>query len=189
MATIDGSIINIALKTLQDSFGVEFHTVEWVTLSYLLTITSLLPSMGRLGDMIGKRRVALLGFAIFTIGSALCGLAWNIELLIVARVIQGVGAAMLQAVSPALLVTAFPPNERGQALGYTGSIVAAGILTGPVLGGLLLRYTSWPSIFLSICRLGSPPSCWRCVCFPMMESGASSASISRGRSCSPAPCC
>ncbi len=147
MATIDGSIINIALKTLQDSFGVEFHTVEWVTLSYLLTITSLLPSMGRLGDMIGKRRVALLGFAIFTIGSALCGLAWNIELLIVARVIQGVGAAMLQAVSPALLVTAFPPNERGQALGYTGSIVAAGILTGPVLGGLLLRYTSWPSIF------------------------------------------
>jgi EmrB/QacA subfamily drug resistance transporter len=147
MATIDGSIVNIALKTIQDSFGTEFHTVEWVVLCYLLTITCLLPTMGRVGDLFGKRRVALIGFAVFTIGSALCGLAWNIETLIAARVIQGVGAAMLQGVSPALLVTAFPPQERGQALGYTGTIVAAGILTGPVLGGLLLQHTTWPVIF------------------------------------------
>jgi EmrB/QacA subfamily drug resistance transporter len=147
MATIDGSIVNIALKTIQDSFGAEFHTVEWVSLCYLLTITCLLPTMGRLGDMIGKRRVVLVGFAVFTLGSALCGLAWSIGALIAARVLQGVGAAMLQGVSPALLVTAFPPSERGQALGYTGTIVAAGILTGPVLGGLLLRYTTWPAIF------------------------------------------
>jgi EmrB/QacA subfamily drug resistance transporter len=147
MATVDGSIVNIALKTIQDSLGAEFHTVEWVVLCYLLTITCLLPIMGRLGDMVGKKRIALFGFGIFTAGSALCGLAWNIETLIAARVLQGVGAAMLQGVGAALLVTAFPPTERGQALGYIGTIVAAGILTGPVLGGLLLRYSGWPAIF------------------------------------------
>lgn len=147
MATIDGSIVNIALKTLQETLNAEFHAVEWVVLSYLLTIACVLPSMGRLGDMIGKRMVCLVGFVIFTIGSLLCGLSWNIEALIAFRIIQGVGAAMLQGVSPALLVTAFPPQERGQALGYTGTIVAAGILIGPVLGGFLLNFASWPVIF------------------------------------------
>ena len=147
MATVDGSIVNIALKTIQDTLGAEFHTVEWVVLCYLLTITCLLPIMGRLGDMFGKKRLALIGFVVFTTGSALCGMAWNIETLIGARVLQGVGAAMLQGVSSALLVTAFPPTERGQALGYIGTIVASGILTGPVLGGILLRYSGWPAIF------------------------------------------
>jgi EmrB/QacA subfamily drug resistance transporter len=147
MATVDGSIVNIALKTIQDTLGAEFHTVEWVVLCYLLTITCLLPITGRLGDMVGKKRIALGGFVIFSVGSALCGLSWNIETLIAARVLQGVGAAMLQGVSAALLVTAFPATERGQALGYIGTIVAAGILTGPVLGGLLLRYSGWPAIF------------------------------------------
>jgi EmrB/QacA subfamily drug resistance transporter len=147
MATVDGSIVNIALKTIQDTLGAEFHAVEWVVLCYLLTITCLLPMMGRLGDMFGKKRVALLGFVIFTGGSALCGLSWNIETLIGARVLQGVGAAMLQGVSGALLVTAFPPSERGVALGYIGTVVAAGILTGPVLGGVLLQLAGWPSIF------------------------------------------
>jgi EmrB/QacA subfamily drug resistance transporter len=103
--------------------------------------------MGRLGDMIGKRRVYLAGFVVFTVGSALCGLAWSVEALVGFRVLQAVGAAMLQALGPALLVTAFPPNQRGQALGYTGTIVAAGILIGPVLGGLLLRISGWQSIF------------------------------------------
>jgi EmrB/QacA subfamily drug resistance transporter len=147
MATVDGSIVNIALKTIQDSLRAEFHAVEWVVLCYLLTITCLLPTMGRLGDMFGKRRVTLAGFAIFTLGSGLCGLAWSIETLIAARVIQGVGAAMLQGVGSAVLVTAFPPSERGQALGYVGTTVAAGTLAGPVLGGLLLQHASWPAIF------------------------------------------
>jgi EmrB/QacA subfamily drug resistance transporter len=147
MATIDGSIVNIALKTIQNTLQAEFHAAEWVVLAYLLTITCLLPTMGRLGDMFGKRRVLLVGFVVFTLGSALCGLAWNIETLVTARIIQGIGAAMVQGVGSALLVMAFPPTERGQALGYIGTTVAAGILTGPVLGGLLLRYASWPAIF------------------------------------------
>lgn len=147
MSTVDGSIVNIALKTLQGDFGAGLHEVEWVVLAYLLAITCLLPSVGRLGDMIGKRRVYLAGFVVFTASSALCGLAWSVGSLVAFRVLQAVGAAMLQALGPALLVLAFPPEERGQALGYTGTIVAAGILTGPVLGGLLLRVAGWQSIF------------------------------------------
>lgn len=147
MSTIDGSIVNIALKTLQDSFGAGLHEVEWVVLAYLLGITCLLPSMGRLGDMIGKRSVYLAGFVIFTLSSALCGLAWDINALIGFRVLQAVGAAMIQGVGSALLVQAFPPNERGQALGYIGTAVASGILIGPVLGGALISSVGWQSIF------------------------------------------
>ncbi|MEM8534338.1 MAG: MFS transporter, partial [Chloroflexota bacterium] len=147
MSTIDGSIVNIALKTLQETFQTGLNTVEWVVLSYLLTIAALLLSMGRLGDMIGKRRVYLAGFIIFTVGSALCSLAWDINSLIGFRVVQGVGAAMIQSMGAALLVSAFPANERGQALGYIGSIVAAGISVGPALGGVLIRSFGWPSIF------------------------------------------
>lgn len=147
MSTIDGSIVNIALKTLQDSFGAGLHEVEWVVLAYLLGITCLLPSMGRLGDMIGKRSVYLAGFVIFTLSSALCGLAWDINALIGFRVLQAVGAAMIQGVGSALLVQAFPPSERGQALGYIGTAVASGILIGPVLGGALISSVGWQSIF------------------------------------------
>ncbi len=147
MSTVDGSIVNIALKTIQDDFQTSLSGVEWVVLAYLLTIAVALPSMGRLGDMIGKRRVYLVGFVIFTIGSALCGLAWNIETLIGFRILQAIGAAMIQGVGPALLIEAFPPHERGQALGYIGTSVAAGILAGPVIGGLLLGRAGWESIF------------------------------------------
>jgi len=146
MSTIDGSIVNIALKTLQDDFGVGLHTVEWVVLAYLLALVCLLPISGRLGDMIGKRSVYTAGFVIFTLGSALCGLAWSIEALIGFRVLQAIGAAMIQGVGSALLVEAFPTSERGQALGYVGTSVAAGILAGPVLGGVLLQI-GWQSIF------------------------------------------
>lgn len=148
MSTVDGSIVNIALKTLQDDFNVGLNEIEWVVLSYLLAITCLLPSMGRLGDLLGKRRIYILGFVVFTIGSALCGLAWNVPSMVGFRVVQAVGAAMVQGLGTALLVVAFPPQERGQALGYIGTIVAAGIMVGPVLGGILVENVGWPSIFL-----------------------------------------
>ncbi len=147
LSTIDGSIVNISLKTLVESFDSNLNIVEWVVLAYLLTITCLLLLMGRLGDMFGKRRVYAAGFVIFTLASALCGFAPNISALIGFRVLQAVGAAMIQSVGPALLVTAFPPKERGTALGAIGSFVALGILIGPALGGVLLRYVGWESIF------------------------------------------
>jgi EmrB/QacA subfamily drug resistance transporter len=148
LSTIDGSIVNISLNTFVDVFQSNLNVVEWVVLSYLLTLTCLLLLMGRLGDMFGKRRVYALGFVVFTIASALCGLAPNISALIGFRVLQAVGAAMIQAVGPALLVIAFPPQERGTALGAIGSFVAVGILIGPALGGILLRYVNWQAIFL-----------------------------------------
>lgn len=147
LSTIDGSIVNISLNTLVASFNSNLNVVEWVVLAYLLTLTCLLLLVGRLGDMYGKRRVYAAGFVLFTIASALCSLAPNIGALIGFRVFQAVGAAMIQAVGPALLVTAFPPKERGTALGAIGSFVAVGILVGPALGGLLLRYVGWQSIF------------------------------------------
>lgn len=147
LSTIDGSIVNISLNTFVEVFNSNLSVVEWVVLGYLLTLTCLLLLMGRLGDMFGKRRMYAAGFVLFTLASVLCGLSWNIGALIGFRVLQAVGAAMIQAVGPALLVTAFPPNQRGTALGAIGSFVAAGILIGPALGGLLLRYVGWQSIF------------------------------------------
>lgn len=147
LSTIDGSIVNISLGTLVAAFNSNLNVVEWVVLAYLLTITCLLLLMGRLGDMFGKRRVYTAGFVIFTAASVLCGLAPGVGWLIAFRVLQAVGAAMIQAVGPALLITAFPPRERGTALGAIGSFVAVGILIGPALGGLLLRYVGWEAIF------------------------------------------
>lgn len=147
LSTIDASIVNIATNTFVEVFDSNLNVVEWVLLSYLLTLTCLLLMMGRLGDMIGKRRVYVAGFVLFTVASALCGLAPSIGALIGFRVLQAVGAAMIQAVGPALLVMVFPREQRGTALGAVGSFVAVGILIGPALGGILLRYVGWESIF------------------------------------------
>lgn len=148
LATIDGSIVNIALPTLEQAFGTNFATVQWVVLAYLLTVTTLLLSVGRLADMVGKKRIYLSGFAVFTVGSVLCALAWNIYALIAFRVLQAVGAAMIMALGTALLTESFPPTERGRALGLGGAMVSIGIVTGPTVGGLLLGAFSWHWIFL-----------------------------------------
>ena len=128
LATIDGSIVNIALPTLTAEFGVPFAAVQWVVLAYLLTWATLSVTLGRLGDMIGKKPIYTSGFAVFTIGSALAGLAPGIYWLIGFRVLQAVGAAMVLSLGIALLTEAFPPSERGKALGIAGSMVSVGIV-------------------------------------------------------------
>jgi EmrB/QacA subfamily drug resistance transporter len=147
LATIDGSIVNVALPTLVRAFHTEFAVVQWVVLAYLLTVTTLMLSMGRLGDMIGKKPVYATGFVIFTFGSVLCGLAPTIYWLIGFRVLQAVGAAMMMALGTAIVTEAFPPSERGRALGIIGSLVSVGIVVGPVLGGILIGALSWRWIF------------------------------------------
>ena len=147
LATIDGSIVNIALPTLVESLSTDFATVQWVVLSYLLTLSTLLLSVGRLGDIRGKKRIYGAGFIVFTIGSLLCGISNSVYMLIAMRVLQGVGAAMILALGPAIITEAFPANERGRSLGLIGSIVSIGIITGPVLGGLILGRLSWHWIF------------------------------------------
>ena len=147
LATIDASIVNVALPTLVRELSTEFTLVRWVVLVYLLTVTTLILNMGRLGDMVGKKPVYAAGFIIFTIGSALCGIAPTVYWLIGFRVLQAIGAAMMMALGVAIVTEAFPPSERGRALGLAGSIVSIGIVVGPVLGGLIIDALSWHWIF------------------------------------------
>ncbi len=146
LGTIDGSIINVALPTLARNLNTEFAIVQWVSLAYLLTMATLMLSMGRLGDMIGKKKVYASGFVIFTIGSLLCGIAPSIYILIAFRVLQAIGAAMM-TLGMAIITENFPPSERGKALGISGSLVSIGIIAGPMLGGLILSAVSWRWIF------------------------------------------
>ncbi len=165
LATADGSIVNVALPTLIQELNTTFATVQWVVLAYLLTVATLLLSVGRLADMRGKRPIYVAGFLVFTLGSVLCGLAPTVEWLIALRVLQGIGAAMVMALGSAILTEAFPPNERGKALGTSGAVVSIGIITGPTLGGLILGSFSWHWIFfvnLPIGLLGSWMA-WRSV--------------------------
>ena len=147
MATLDSSIVNVALPTISGQFHSDLSTLQWVVSAYLLTITSLLPVFGRIADMFGRKRVYALGFIIFTLGSVLCGFAQNIWFLVGTRVLQAVGASMLMSNSAAIITSIFPPKERGKALGLTGTVVALGSLTGPALGGIIIGLTSWRSIF------------------------------------------
>ncbi len=147
LATIDGSIVNVSLPTMEKSFQTDFALVQWVVLSYLLTVTTLMLGIGRLADIYGKKPIYTAGFIVFTIGSALCGLSPSIYTLIGFRVVQAVGAAMVMALGMAIVTEAFPGSERGRALGISGTIVSVGIAIGPTLGGVIVQNLSWHWIF------------------------------------------
>ncbi len=147
MSTLDGSIVNVALPTIMAELGVPLTTVKWVVVIYLLTVSSLLLFFGRLSDLRGRRWVYSRGLAVFSLGSLLCGLSPGATWLIIARALQGVGAAMIMACTPALVVDVFPLEERGRALGMVGTVVAGGLTMGPALGGILLQFFPWRVIF------------------------------------------
>ena len=147
MSTLDSSIVNIALPTIMADLSVSMETIQWVVVIYLATVTSLLLAFGRLSDIFGRRYVFLRGLLIFTAGSALCGVAPSAAWLIGSRCFQAMGAAMIMACTPALIVDTFPPSERGRGLGMMGTTVAAGMTVGPALGGLILKFFPWRVIF------------------------------------------
>lgn len=147
MATLDSSIVNVALPTISAQLHSDLSVLQWVVTAYLLAISSLLPVFGRIADLIGRKKVYSFGFIIFTLGSALCGLSSNIWFLIGMRIFQAIGASMIMSNSAALITANFPPQERGRALGLTGTVVALGNLSGPAIGGLLIGIASWRSIF------------------------------------------
>ncbi|HJH29118.1 MAG TPA: DHA2 family efflux MFS transporter permease subunit [Methanosarcinaceae archaeon] len=147
MATLDGSIVNIALPTLTKLFDTDISTVSWVMLSYLLTITTFLLTLGRLSDMYGRKKVFAGGLLVFSFGSALCSLSTSVGQLIAFRVVQGFGAAMIMATSTAIVTYAFPHTERGKAMGIIGTVVSVGSMAGPALGGVLIDMIGWQSIF------------------------------------------
>ena len=147
MSTLDSSIVNVALPYMMKDLQTHIQAIQWVVLIYLVTVSALLLTFGRLSDIKGRRPVYVMGFTVFVSGSLFCGMAGDIFFLIFSRCVQGFGAAMLMACSPALLVDAFPVRERGKALGMIGAVVAAGLTTGPVVGGIILEYLSWRYVF------------------------------------------
>ena len=147
MATLDSSIVNVALPSITASLHTGLTYSRWVVIAYLFSITGLLLFFGKLADVIGRKVVFSFGYVIFTLGCILCGAASTINQLIFARGVQGFGAAMLMANGPAIITAAFPANERGKALGTLAMVVSAGLAVGPTLGGFLVRFFTWPSIF------------------------------------------
>jgi len=147
MSTLDSSIVNVALPYIMQEMATDISTIQWVVVIYLLTVSSLLLTFGRLSDIKGRRPTYVVGFLVFTLGSFLCGMASTVSFLVTARVVQGVGASMLMACSPALIVDVFEKEQRGRVLGMIGAVVAAGLTLGPVAGGIILEYLSWRYIF------------------------------------------
>ena len=154
MPSLDTSIANAALPALSQSFGASFQAVQWIVLAYLLTVTALIVVAGRLGDMIGWRRLLLAGIGLFTLASIGCGMAPALWMLIAARALQGLGAATMLALAMASVGDAVPKEKTGRAMGLLGSMSAIGTTIGPALGGLLLASLGWRAIFLVNVPLG-----------------------------------
>ncbi|MCQ4088245.1 MFS transporter [Saccharibacillus sp. JS10] len=147
MATLDGSIINVALPTITRELGLELGHAQWVSSIYLMAICSFILLFGRFGDIFGKIRIFRIGTVIFVVGSLLCGLSGSLTTLIAARVIQAIGASMTMANSQGIVTDIFPDNERGKALGFVGTFVSLGSIAGPGIGGIMVSSLGWESIF------------------------------------------
>src|SRR5205809_676989 len=143
MAFIDSTVVNVALPAIQSSFHATVVDVQWVVESYGLLLGALILVGGSLGDLFGRRRIFLVGVAIFAAASAGCGVATSIHQLIIARTIQGVGAALLVPGSLAIISTSFDEKSRGQAIGTWSGFTAITTAVGPVLGGWLVQHASW----------------------------------------------
>ncbi|MCY1269130.1 MFS transporter [Pseudomonas jessenii] len=154
LSSLGTSIANVGLPTLAAAFSASFQQVQWVVLAYLLAITALIVSVGRLGDIIGRRRLLLIGIAVFAVASFLCALAASLWLLIAARALQGIGAAIMMALTMALVSEAVPKAKMGSAMGLLGTMSAIGTSLGPTLGGFLIANLGWQAIFLVNVPLG-----------------------------------
>lgn len=148
MSTLDGSIVNVALPVIAKELFIDINRVQWIVTSYLLAVSTLILIFGRIADIKGKKVVYQNGFVVFSLGSLFCGLSHSIEFLIISRIIQASGAAMIMACNYGIITSVFPKNERGKAIGFVGTAVALGSMVGPPLGGFLTGLFSWESIFL-----------------------------------------
>jgi EmrB/QacA subfamily drug resistance transporter len=147
MSALDSSVVNTILPVIRSYFNSEVASVEWAVVVYLLVVSSLLLTFGRLGDLRGHKRIYVSGFLIFVVASAICGLAQSVEMLVISRGVQALGAAMLFANSPAILTKNFPPQQRGQALGMQAMMTYLGLTVGPSLGGWLTQVFGWRAVF------------------------------------------
>ncbi|MFF0066467.1 MFS transporter [Streptomyces sp. NPDC005279] len=154
LSSLGTSIANVGLPTLAQAFTASFQEVQWIVLAYLLGITTLIVSAGRLGDILGRRRLLLAGIFLFTVASVLCGVAPTLWLLIAARAAQGLGAAVMMALTMAFIGEMVPKEKTGRAMGLLGTMSAIGTALGPSLGGVLISGLGWRAIFLVNAPLG-----------------------------------
>jgi EmrB/QacA subfamily drug resistance transporter len=154
LSSLGTSIANVGLPALAQAFTASFQEVQWIVLAYLLAITTLIVSVGRLGDLTGRRRLLLAGIFLFTVASVLCGFAPTLWLLIAARAAQGLGAAVMMALTLAFAGETVPKARTGSAMGLLGAMSAIGTALGPSLGGVLIAGLGWRAIFLVNVPLG-----------------------------------
>ena len=154
LSSLGTSIANVGLPTLKLAFGATFAQVQWVVLAYLASITVLVAGAGRLGDLLGRRRLLLAGISLFTLASALCGAAPGLPLLIAARALQGIGAAAMMALTMAFVAGTVPKENTGGAMGWLATMSAVGTALGPTLGGALIAGFGWRALFAVNIPLG-----------------------------------
>ncbi|MEO8460522.1 MAG: MFS transporter [Dokdonella sp.] len=154
LSSLGTSIANVALPTFVDAFHTSFSDAQWIVLAYLLTVTTLVVSAGRLGDIVGRRRLMLAGITLWILTSIACGFSTQLWMLVAARACQGFGAAVMMALSMALVGDAVPKERAGRAMGFLGAMSAVGTALGPSLGGLLISALGWRSIFFVSVPLG-----------------------------------
>lgn len=155
LPSLGTSIANVALPTLGKSFHAPFAQVQWVVIAYLLAVTSLIVGAGRLGDMLGRRRVLLFGIGLFAVASALSAFAGNLWVLVAMRGVQGLGAAIMMALTVALVSDMVPKDRTGSAMGLLGTVSAVGTALGPSLGGFLVNWFDWPAVFVFMAAAGA----------------------------------
>ena len=148
-SALDHGSVNVALPSVAVHFRSDFPTVQWVAIGYALTISALLLPMGRLSDLIGRKRVYIIGSLIFVLGALVAGSAANLSTLIAARIIEGAGAAMTQGTGMAIVIAAFPAHERGKAIGLIITTVGTGSIAGPAVGGLLVDALGWRAVLFA----------------------------------------
>jgi EmrB/QacA subfamily drug resistance transporter len=147
MIMLDNTIVNVALPSIQESLGLKVSELEWVVTGYALTFGALMLTGGKLADLFGRRRIFIVGLAIFTLASLACGLAGSAGVLIAARVIQGVGAALMNPATLSIITVTFPPRQRGTAIGIWAGVSALALAIGPLVGGVITQHVNWNWIF------------------------------------------
>ncbi len=148
MSALDASIVNVSIPAIMADFGSSLDDIEWVITSYMLAFAVLMPLTAWLRDRVGHKQLYIASLGVFTLGSVLCGVAWNLPTMIIARVIQAIGGGAITPTGMAMITETFEPHERGKALGFWGMGAVMGPAFGPTVGGYLTKYFGWPSIFL-----------------------------------------
>ncbi|MGZ3772527.1 MAG: DHA2 family efflux MFS transporter permease subunit [Pseudobdellovibrionaceae bacterium] len=147
MSALDASIVNVSIPAIMADFGSSLDDIEWVITSYMLAFAALMPLTAWLRDRVGHKKLYIASLIVFTLGSVLCGVAWNLPSMIIARIIQAIGGGAITPTGMAMITETFEPHERGKALGFWGMGAVMGPAFGPTVGGYLTKYLGWPSIF------------------------------------------